>query len=391
MTFHERPRLPRGFTCAARNIGLKQDAPDLALFHSSVPAAAAALFTRNHVVGGPVTVGRELMARKAPVLRGIVANSKVSNVGMGDEGIADARRMGAAAARELECPPEQVLMSSTGVIGRKLPIEKIEAGLAGMSGDLQDDPLVGARGIMTTDTHPKALSCDVGDAVLTIVAKGSGMIEPNLATCLIYIFTDAALPSGSLDGLLRDAVDVSFNMLSVDSDTSTSDTCVLMANGLAGDVGEDEFAAVLTSACVRMAEIMARDGEGATKLLRSKVTGAADRADARRVAKSIINSPLVKTMAFGADPNLGRVLMAIGKCFDCRIEPARLSVKLNGVRVYDSGQRVEIGNEAELRALLAGDPVDVEVDLGLGGGSATGFGCDLTHGYIDENAAYYSS
>ncbi len=389
MEFHQPPRLPRGFSCAARNVGLKPDAPDLALFYSEAAAAAAALFTRNHVVGAPVVVGRDLI--RGGTLRAIVANSKVANVGMGAEGLADARRMGAAAARELRVPPEHVLMSSTGVIGRKLPIEKIEAGLAGIAAELQADPLVGARGIMTTDTHPKALSCAVGDAVLTIVAKGAGMIEPNLATTLIYIFTDARLPAGTLDGLLRDAVDVSFNLLSIDTDTSTSDTCVLMANGLAGEVDEDEFGAALTGACIRMAEIMARDGEGATKLLRARVTGAANRADARRVAKSIINSPLVKTMAYGADPNLGRVLMAIGKCFDCQIDAERLSVRLNGVPVYERGRRVDVSNEAELRKLLAGDPVDVEADLGLGDGAATAFGCDLTPGYIDENAAYYSS
>lgn len=389
MDHHQPPRLPRGFTCAARNIGLKQDAPDLALFYSEADAAAAALFTRNHVVGAPVAVGRELM--RGGVLRAIVANSKVANVGMGEEGMADARRMGAAAARELDVPATRVLMSSTGVIGRKLPIERIEAGLVGMKADLQADPVIGARGIMTTDTHPKAISCSVGNAVLTIVAKGSGMVEPNLATVLIYIFTDARLPAGSLDGLLRAAADVSFNMLSVDSDTSTSDTCVLMANGLAGEVDEDAFRAALTGACVHMAETMARDGEGATKLLRARVTGATNRADARRVAKSIVNSPLVKTMAYGADPNLGRVLMAIGKCFDCQVDATRLSVRLNGVPVYDSGRRVDVSNEAELRQLLAGDPVDVEADLGLGDGTATAFGCDLTPGYIDENAAYYSS
>jgi len=389
MDLHQQPRLPLGFTCAARNIGLKENAPDLALFYSRVPASAAALFTRNHVVGAPVALGRELI--RGGVLQAIVANSKVANVGMGEQGLADARRMGAAAARELDVPPEHVLMSSTGVIGRKLPIDKIEAGLAGMKAELQPDPLVGARGIMTTDTHAKAISCDVAGATLTIIAKGSGMIEPNLATTLIYIFTDAKLPAASLDGLLRAAADVSFNMLSIDSDTSTSDTCALLANGLAGEVDEDAFGGTLTALCTRMAEIMARDGEGATKLLRARISGAADRADARRIAKSIINSPLVKTMAYGADPNLGRVLMAVGKCFDCQVDPTRLSVRLNGVPVYDHGSRVDLGNESELRALLAGDPVEIEVDLALGDGQATAFGCDLTPGYIDENAAYYSS
>ena len=389
MEYHERPRLPRGFSCAARHIGLKEKDADLALFYSEVDAAAAALFTRNHVVGAPVTLGRELI--RGGVLRAIVANSKVSNVGMGEEGVVAARRMGQATARELGVSAEHVLMSSTGVIGIRLPIEKIEAGLAGMKADLQADPLVAARGMMTTDTHPKSLSCSVGEAVITIVAKGSGMIEPHLATCLIYMFTDARFGAAELDRMLRAAVDVSYNMLSVDTDTSTSDTCVLMANGLAGDVPAAEFEAGLTAACMRMAQIMARDGEGASKLLRSHVTGAAAREDARRVAKSIINSPLVKTMAFGADPNLGRVLMAVGKCFDCRVDPSRLTILLNGIAVYRDGQRVHIGSDDELRRLLRGDPVDIDVDLGLGTFEATAFGCDLTHGYIDENAAYYSS
>ncbi len=390
MEFHEPARLPQGFACAARHVGLKpKGAPDLALFCSEVDAAAAALFTRNHVVGAPVTIGRELI--RGGVLRAIVANSKIANVGMGEQGIADARRMGALAARELGVPAEHVLMSSTGVIGLRLPLEKIERGLQGMAGELQGDPVVGARGMMTTDTHPKALSCSIGSCVLTIVAKGSGMIEPHLATTLIYMFTDARFTAEELRGLLRNAADVSFNMLSVDSDTSTSDTCVLMANGLAGATDPAAFAEGLEAACVRMAEILARDGEGATKLVRARVRGARTLADARRVAKSIINSPLVKTMAYGADPNLGRVLMAVGKCFECDIDPTRLGVRLNGVPVYEAGARVEVRNEPELRRLLAGDPVDIDVNLGLGEFAATAFGCDLTHGYIDENAAYYST
>lgn len=388
IVFDAAPRLPRGFSCASRNCGLKESGPDLALFHSEVPAQAAALFTRNHVAGAPVLVGRELI--RGGVLRAVVVNSKVSNVGMGEQGIAAARRMGAAAARELGVPAEQVLMSSTGVIGRQLPIEKIEAGLAGMRGELQPDPLVGARGIMTTDTYPKALSLAVGDAVVCIVAKGSGMVEPNLATVLIYIFTDALLPRGAADALLRRAADVSFNMLSVDSDTSTSDTCVLLANGLAGEVDGETFERALTAACIRMAEMLARDGEGATKLLRARVSGARSVTDARAVAKSIINSPLVKTMAYGADPNFGRILMAVGKCVACDVDASRLRVAVSGMPVWAGGVRLDY-DDADLRERLRGDPVDIEVDLGLGTFAATAFGCDLTHGYIDENAAYYSS
>src|SRR5690606_25788941 len=226
--------------------------------------------------------------------------------------------------------------------------------------------------------------------VITWVGKGSGMIEPNLATMLVYIFTDARIPAERLDPLLRAAVDDSFNMLSVDSDTSTSDTCVLMANGLAGEVDEREFGHALREGCIRFTEMLARDGEGATKLLRAIVRGAATRDQARRVAKSIINSPLVKTMAYGADPNTGRVMMAVGKCIDVEQDPARTEIRINGTLVFRAGARVDFDEEA-LRRELAGDPVDIEVHLKMGNGAATAFGCDLTHGYIDENAAYYSS
>lgn len=386
--FHPLPVFPRGFRCASRNVGLKTEGKDLSLFVSEVPAAAAALFTRNRFPGAPVLVGREII--RGGRLRAIVVNSKVSNVGTGEAGIRDARRMGAAAAAELGVPAGEVLMSSTGVIGKHLPMERIEAGLRGMSAELVADPLRGAEGIMTTDTYPKAISLPVDGAVLTIVAKGSGMIEPNLATMLAYLFTDADLDAPTLDRMLRAAADDSFNMLSVDADTSTSDSCVIMANGLAGRVDEERFLRALRRACVRMAELLARDGEGATKLVRAHVLGAASVSDARTVAKSIINSPLVKTMAFGADPNAGRILMAVGKCFEVEQDPARISIWIGETPVFTTGTRADY-DDAALRSLLAGDPVDIRVDLGLGTGAATAFGCDLTHGYIEENAAYYSS
>jgi glutamate N-acetyltransferase / amino-acid N-acetyltransferase len=388
MTPHAEAVFPRGFVCASRNCGLKKSGSDLSLFYSEAPASAAAVFTRNRFPGAPVIVGRELIGRGR--LRAVVVNSKVSNVGTGEAGILNARRMGIAASVELGIPADEVLMSSTGVIGKQLPIEKIESALVGMAAELTDDPLRGAEGIMTTDTYAKALSMPVGNAVITWVGKGSGMIEPDLATMLVYIFTDARLPAERLDGLLRDAVEDSFNMLSVDSDTSTSDTCVLIANGLAGEVDVDEFREVLRAGCVRFAEMLARDGEGATKLLRATVQGATDRRGARRVAKSIINSPLVKTMAFGADPNTGRVLMAVGKCTDVEQDPSRISIWINDTAVFLHGCRTD-HDEAALRAELAGDPVEIRVDLALGDASATAYGCDLTHGYIDENAAYYSS
>jgi glutamate N-acetyltransferase/amino-acid N-acetyltransferase len=265
MQFDARPRFPRGFRTASRNCGLKPVAKDLSVFFSEVPAAAAAVFTRNRFPGAPIILGRETIRRGR--LQAIVVNSKVSNVGTGEEGIVNAQRMAIATAAEFGLRADEVLVSSTGVIGRQLPIELIEKGLIGMSAELTDDPMVGAEGIMTTDTHPKALSIGVGPAVITWVGKGAGMIEPNMATMLVYIFTDAKLDAPTLDGMLRRAVDDSFNMLSVDTDTSTSDTCAILANGLAGEVDVAEFEAALRVGCIRMTEMLARDGEGATKLL----------------------------------------------------------------------------------------------------------------------------
>ena len=388
MPFHERARFPRGFRCASRHIGLKPQGKDLALFASEVDAAAAAVFTRNQFPGAPVLLGRETI--RAGVLRGIVANSKVSNVATGEAGVRNARRMAAAAARELGTSANRVLVSSTGVIGVPLPIEKIETGLQSMAADLQSDPIVGAEGIMTTDTHPKALSLSVGDATITWVAKGSGMIEPNMATMLAYIFTDAQFTAKALDAMLRRAVRDSFNMLSVDSDTSTSDTCAILANGLAGRVNKAEFERALIEGCIRMTETLARDGEGATRLLRITVKSAKSDGEARRIAKTVINSPLIKTMVHGADPNVGRIVMALGKCFGSKIVPAKITASINGFMVVRKGNRVDF-DDARARAALSTDTIDLVADLGVGRASATAYGCDLSKGYIEENAAYYSS
>ena len=386
--FHDAPRLPRGFACASRNCGIKASGNDLSLFVSETEAASAAIFTRNHFPGAPIVLGRETI--RGGVLRAVVVNSRVSNVGTGAAGVAAARRMAAAAAAEIGCDPGHVLVSSTGVIGVPLPIEKIEAGLRGMAAELQSDPLPGARGIMTTDTVPKALSLSVGAATITAVAKGAGMVAPNMATMLAYLFTDARLDAATLDRLLRSCADDTFNMLSIDSDTSTSDTCAILANGLAGPVDEAGFADALRTLCTRTTELLARDGEGATKLLRATVRGAASAQDARMVARSIVESPLIKTMARGADPNVGRILMAIGKCFAARVEPARTSAWINGAAVIADGMRVDF-DEPALRTSLAGDPVELEVDLGVGVHQSRAWGCDLTEGYVQENAAYYSS
>ncbi len=388
MKLHKKAILPKGFTCAGKNCGLKKEGKDLAIFYSEVEAAAAGVFTRNKFPGAPVILGREII--KKGILRAIVVNSKISNVGTGRTGIDNAARMASAVGTEFNIPAEQVIMSSTGVIGRHLQIEKIEAGIHGISKLLSDDPLEGTEGIMTTDTYPKALSMEVGEAVLTVVGKGAGMIEPNMATLLVYIFTDAAVESAALDRALKDAVAVSFNMLSIDTDTSTSDTCIAMANGLAGPVAPDQFQEALTFACTEMTRMLARDAEGATKLLVADVKEAADHGQAVVIAKALVSSPLVKTMAYGADPNIGRVLMAIGKCVQCDIDPARISISINGQQVYHELERVEF-NEDAVRKLLGGEQVCIEARLGMGKGSATAYGCDLTEGYIEENAAYYSS
>jgi glutamate N-acetyltransferase/amino-acid N-acetyltransferase len=211
-----------------------------------------------------------------------------------------------------------------------------------------------------------------------------------MATMLAYIFTDADFDAPTLDRLLHHAVETSFNMLSIDTDTSTSDTCVLLANGLAGRVDEEPFSNALTAGCMRMAEMLARDGEGATKLIRARVTGAASADEARRVARSIVNSPLIKTMAHGADPNVGRVLMAIGKCFDCTIRPDATTASINGTVVVQGGRRADF-DEPVVRKALANDTIDIDIDLGVGDGAAIAWGCDLTAGYVEENAAYYSS
>jgi glutamate N-acetyltransferase / amino-acid N-acetyltransferase len=387
-SFDSPPVFPRGFRCASRNVGLKPSARDVTLFASDVDAAAAAVFTRNHFPGAPIILGRETIRHGR--LRAIIANSKVSNVATGLQGVENARRMAAAAARELGTTSERILVSSTGVIGVPLPIEKIERGIVGMAADLQDDPMVGAEGIMTTDTHPKALSVRVDDATITWVAKGSGMIEPNMATMLAYIFTDAAFEASELDPMLRDAVNGSFNTLSVDTDTSTSDTCVLLANGQAGRVDRARFQDALRAGCIRMTEVLARDGEGATRLIRVSVRGALNDAEAHVVAKSVVNSPLVKTMVHGADPNVGRLLMAVGKCFDCTIRPASTDAWINGFQVVRGGERLAF-DDAVVRETLSRDRVELEIALGVAEGRAQAFGCDLTKGYVEENAAYYSS
>lgn len=387
--FHDPPRLPSSFRAAGTHAGLKAgDEEDLACFVSSVPATAAALFTRNHFPGAPVMLGRERISGGR--LQAVVVNSKVANVATGQAGLDDAREMARLAGAELGVPEDLVLVGSTGVIGRRLPMDRIRDGLQGIASRLSHDPWPAARGMMTTDTHPKVGSLSVGDAVLAGVAKGAGMIAPNMATMLVYLFTDAEVEAAPLDRALRSAAEDTFQMLSVDTDTSTSDMVAVLANGQAGSVPGDDLQEALNALCGRLAAMVARDGEGATKLLRVTVEGAAARDEARRIARAVVDSPLVKTMAYGADPNVGRILMAVGKCVECRVVPGRVGAWIQGLQVVENGEPVEF-SEPEVRRLLRGDSVDIRISLRVGVASATALGCDLTEGYVHENTAYASS
>ena len=382
------PQLPKGFTCLGKLVGLKTEGKDLAVIASEVPAAAGAMFTKNRFPGAPIIVGREHVANGR--LQAIVANSKISNVATGAKGVANARKMCKLAAKELGIGEQDVLVSSTGVIGKQLPMDKIAGGLAGFASELGTDPMEAARAIMTTDTHPKCVCVKVGNATLTGIAKGAGMIEPNMATMLCYLMTDAKLTAAQLRRMLKATVDDSLNMLSVDTDTSTSDTVAILANGLAGPVSVAAFEKALRECLLTLTKMLASDGEGATKFLEVAVRAAKTKAEARTLAKSVVNSPLIKTMAFGADPNVGRIVAALGKCTDVPLDPMKVVVRIGKLVVFRKGHRVEF-DEAEARTLLAANEILIDCHIGRGKAEATVYGCDLTHGYIDENAAYYSS
>lgn len=388
MKLNNKPIMPEGFKCAGINCGIKDEGNDLSVFVSDVPGSAAGVFTKNLFPGAPILLGRKIIKNRK--LQAIIANSKISNVGTGEQGILNAERMAIAVAKEFSIDESLVLMSSTGVIAQQLKIDLIEKGVEGISEKLQSDPLIGAEGIMTTDTYPKAISLSVDNSTLTIVGKGAGMIEPNMATMLVYIFTDAEIEARKLDRMLKGAVADSFNMLSVDTDTSTSDTCVILANGHAGAVDEDLFFKALQFGCIEMTKMIARDGEGATKLLTTEVINADSDYEARYIAKALVNSPLIKTMAYGADPNIGRVLMAVGKCFSCKVVPEKIEVTINDTMVYKNMACVAF-DEMKVRKLLGGENVHISVNLNVGIEKAVAYGCDLTEGYIKENAAYYSS
>jgi glutamate N-acetyltransferase/amino-acid N-acetyltransferase len=380
--------LPLGFAVHVANIGVKDDTDDFVVIAAEQRVPAAGVFTRSRFAGPSVVISRQSVADGWA--RAVVVVSKNANVANGPLGFDDARELVEGVAERLGCEPDDVLVASTGVIGRRYPIERIREGVAKLppqpSGRSADDA---ARGIMTTDTVAKVASAMVGDGPARVVgiAKGVGMIEPDMATMITVLLTDAEIDPAQLDHQFRAAVDATFNCVSIDTDTSTSDTAVILASVAAGAVDTDAFSTALGEVCLALTKMIARDGEGAETLIEVMVDEARDHAQAKRVAKAIVNSPLVKTAVHGADPNWGRVAMAVGKCSDdLDIDPERVVIRFGTTEVYP--KRVDDSGLAALADYLRGDDVLIHVSLGTGESSATVWGCDLTAGYVRINADY---
>ncbi|MBI4494463.1 MAG: bifunctional glutamate N-acetyltransferase/amino-acid acetyltransferase ArgJ [Chloroflexi bacterium] len=387
---------PQGYLAGSIAAGIKATAGrlDLGMLVSERPAAVAGTFTTSSFAAAPVLVSRERVARGRAV--GVVFNSGCANACTGERGLSDARQMAELAARKVGAPAEVMLVASTGVIGVPLPMEKIVAGLERLELTRQGGPQA-ALSIMTTDSRPKLLAVEfeadgrryrVGG-----MAKGAGMIHPNMATMLAFVTTDVAVEPSLLQRLLRQSVGASFNMISVDRDTSTNDSVYLFANGAAGGPMLAEgspaaaaFSAALDVVCGYLAQAIAGDGEGATRLIEVEVRGAYTLADARAAARAVAGSNLVKAAIHGADPNWGRVLGAIGYS-TAQVDPGRTSVALAGQVVAEGGVGVPF-DRAAVRELLQTERVRIEVDLGLGDARALAWGCDLTEQYVVENSEY---
>jgi glutamate N-acetyltransferase/amino-acid N-acetyltransferase len=391
------PALPPlgGVTLGAAAAGIRyKGRTDLVMIALAPGTTVAGVFTRNKCPGAPIDWCRAALA--GGTARGVVVNAGNANVFTGARGRETTQATADAAASLLGCRPTEVFLASTGVIGEVLPHERITAALPALHATLAAENWeAAARGIMTTDTFPKASTRTVeigGTAVrITGFAKGSGMIAPDMATMLCFVFTDAKIPAAALQSMLAAGTDRSFNCTTVDSDTSTSDTVLLFATGAAGNPEGDTtaFAKALDAVLLDLALQVIRDGEGAQKLVRIDVAGAVDNGSAKRVAMAVANSPLVKTAIAGEDANWGRIVMAVGKAG----EPAdrdRLSVGVGGTWMARDGTVVPGYDEAPVVAHMKGHEIEIAVDLGLGDGRATAWTCDLTHGYIDINGSYRS-
>jgi glutamate N-acetyltransferase/amino-acid N-acetyltransferase len=379
--------LPRGFTAHVANIGIKDATDDFVVVAADQPCAAAGVFTLSRFAGPSVVISRENIADHRA--QAVVVISKNANVATGGAGLDNAREIVAGVADVLGCDADDVLIASTGVIGRQYPMDRVRRGVSALSTSAIVTANQVAAGIMTTDTVAKIASASVAgsDAVVVGVAKGVGMIEPNMATLITLMFTDAEIDPEALDLIFRSVIDRTFNCVSIDTDTSTSDTAIVLASGAAGRVDHTAFVAALFEVALSLTKQVARDGEGAEKLIEVLVDGARDDWQAKRVAKAIVNSPLVKTAVHGADPNWGRVAMAIGKCSDdTDIDEANVVIRFGPHEAYPA--EVDASSLDALAAYLKGDEIQIHVSLGIDDGAAAVWGCDLTDGYIRINADY---
>ena len=381
-------QLPQGFRSYVANIGVKDDTDDLVVVAADAPVAAAALFTRSRFAGPSVTLSRRHVADG--LARAVVVISKNANVATGQQGHDDAHEVARLVADRVGCTVEDVIVTSTGVIGRTYPMDRIRAGLSAIPSPLPrtdaDGPSVG---MMTTDTVPKIAEANVAGSSARVVgmAKGVGMIEPDMATHISLLFTDAAVSSSDLGAIFRRVVDSTFNCVSVDTDTSTSDSTAILASGLVTDVDDSALEAAILTVALDLTKQIARDGEGAQALIEVHVDGARDAAQAKRVAKAIVNSPLVKTAVNGGDPNWGRVAMAIGKCSDdTDIDQDAVVIRFGTDEVYP--KQLDDDALAALSVYMGGTDVRIHVTLAIGNGESTVWGCDLSDGYIRINADY---
>jgi glutamate N-acetyltransferase/amino-acid N-acetyltransferase len=389
---------PRGFRAVGTSAGIKANGGlDLALLVSDGPAQAAAVFTTNLATAAPVVVSREHLARSGGSVRAVIVNSGCANACTGDEGLQVARDMAFETARLVNCPAEQVLVASTGVIGVTLPIQKIRDGLPAAFDALgadADHGALAARAIMTTDPFPKESAARISIGGLDVriggMAKGSGMIEPMMATMLGFVTTDVAVPKPLLDRALREAVNDTFNAITVDGECSTNDCVMLLANGAAGAVVDEDtygaFVAGLTAVCRELALGIVRGGEGATKLITVNVTGGATSEEARKAAKAIANSLLVKTAIHGGDPNWGRLIAVAGRA-GVAFNLARAAVLIGTTVLFKDGRPYDDA-APEAAVYLQGKDLTVSVDLGSGSATSTVWTCDLSAEYVRINADY---
>ncbi len=391
---------PKGFKAAGVKAGIKQSGKeDVAVIYSIVPAAAAAVFTTNDMAAAPVIISREHI--KGGVLSAIVVNSGCANACTGEQGMINAQEMVKQTAELLAISPQTVLVSSTGIIGVNLPMDKVAAGIHQAVSQLSVEGYDNAmQAIMTTDTFAKTIAYEftLGDVPVRIagIAKGAGMIHPNMATMLGYITTDADISSPLLKKALDQAVSLTFNMITVDGDTSTNDTVCVMANGQSGNSLIDSetdpnyllFVEALQTICRFLAQQVVRDGEGATKLLEITVKGALSFEQGKKAAMSIAKSPLVKTAFFGQDPNWGRILCAVGYS-GSNVQPARTSLSIGGVTIVEAGLGARY-DEAALRKVMSEKDITVVVDLGLGEAEATVWTCDFSYEYVKINGEYHT-